>query len=107
MPTLAEIMATLPDRFRPKMAGNLACRVQFVFSETDEPLWQLAIAGGQCRVTEGEMAQPDATVQMRAADFVGINTGTLPAPDLFWSGQIQIAGSVDVVVGLAPIFGWQ
>jgi putative sterol carrier protein len=100
-------MATLPERFRPKMAGNLVCRVQFDFAGSDRPLWELAIERGECRVTEGQSAQPDATVRMEAADFIGINTGDVPAPDLFWSGKIQILGSVEVVVGLAPIFGWQ
>lgn len=100
-------MATLPDRFQPKMAGNLACRVQFNFAGSDRPFWQLVIERGECRVIEGQSIHPDATVRMEAADFIGINTGQVPAPDLFWSGKIQIVGNVDVVIGLAPIFGWQ
>jgi predicted lipid carrier protein YhbT len=50
---------------------------------------------------------PDATVTMAASDFVGINTGEISAPDIFWSGRIHIQGDVEAVIGLAPVMNWQ
>jgi hypothetical protein len=43
---------------------------------------------------------------MAAADFIGINSGAIPAPEIFWGGRIDIEGDVEAVIGLAPVMGW-
>jgi len=106
MTGLAETMAALPDRFQPKMAGNLAATIQFDFTKDAGGRWWLRIDAGQCSVGPGDAVDPDATVTMSAAEFVGINDGTVRAPDVFWSGRIDIEGSVDVVLALPPIMQW-
>jgi putative sterol carrier protein len=103
---LQETMLTLPARFQPKMAGNFRAVVQFDFSGGETSHWILTIGDGRCKVTEGQVEEPDATVSMAAADFIGINNGEIPAPELFWGGQIDIDGDVEAVIGLAPIMGW-
>lgn len=103
---LAEIMRKLPDRFQPLMAGNLRAVVQFNLTGDPDTYWVLSIADGICSVVEGVVEQPQATVTMIAADFIGINSGDIPAPELFWGGNIEIEGDVDVVIGLAPIMDW-
>ena len=106
-PTPDEIMASLPDRIRPTMAGKMEATVQFELTGAGGGTWTLAIACGSCSALPGSHKQADAIVTMSAADFVGINTGAVYAPDIFWSGQIDIQGDVEVVIALAPIFGWQ
>ena len=106
-PSTDEIMASLPGRFRPKMAGKMQVMVQFELTGTGGGDWTLVISNGGCSASPGIAKQPDATVTMSAADFVGINSGAVYAPDIFWSGQIDIQGDVEVVIALAPIFGWQ
>jgi putative sterol carrier protein len=107
IPSTDEIMATLPDRFRPKMAGKMQAIVQFELTGNRGGSWTLTISDGSCSTSAGSAKQPDATVTMSAVDFVGINTGAVYAPDIFWSGQIDIQGDVEVVIALALIFGWQ
>ncbi len=103
---LAEVMESLPGRFRPKMAGNLSTTIQFEFTGEDGGRCWLRIAGGQCSAGQGDVADPDAVVRMSAADFVGINDGTVNAPDVFWSGRIDIEGSIEAVLALPAIMGW-
>ena len=103
---LAQTMESLPGRFRPQMAGNLAATIQFEFTGDDGGRWWLRIAQGQCTVGPGDIADPEATVRMSAADFAGINDGTINAPDVFWSGRIIIDGSVEAVLALPAVMGW-
>ena len=103
---IAEVMGSLPERFRPKMAGNMVAAIQFDFTSRDGGRWWLLIDEGECSVGQGDVANPDATVTMNAADFVGINDGSINAPDVFWSGRIDIDGSVDAVLALPPIMQW-
>ncbi len=104
--TLAEAMESLPERFRPQMAGNLATTIQFDFTDEDGGRWWLRIAEGECAVGQGDVDAPEATVLISAADFVGINDGTISAPDVFWSGKIEIEGSVEAVLALPAILQW-
>ncbi len=101
------VMEALPERFRPKMAGIMAAVIQFDFAGDDGGRWFMRIGEGVCTVGEGEVAEPDATVKMSAADFVGINDGAVSAPDVFWSGRIDIEGSVDAVLALPAVMGWR
>ncbi len=102
-----QIMVNLPDRFRPLMAGKMQAIVQFKLTGAGGGDWTLVISNGGCSTSPGSVKHPDASVTMSAADFVGVNTGAVYAPDIFWSGQIDIEGDVGVVIALAPIFGWQ
>ncbi len=104
--TIVEAMESLPQRFRPKMAGNLVTTIQFDFSGKDGGRWWLRIAEGRCIVGQGDVIDPQATVRMSAADFAGINDGAIHAPDVFWSGRIDIEGSVEAVLALPPIMDW-
>lgn len=103
---LAEVMAGLPGRFEPRMAGNLATTIQFDFTGEDGGRWWMRIEEGDCAVGQGDVASPDATVRMSAAEFVGINEGTVRAPDVFWSGRIDIEGNVETVLALPPVMQW-
>jgi len=103
---LDRTMASLPGRFRPKMAGIMVTVIQFDFAGDDGGLWFMRIGEGRCTVGEGVIDGADATVRMSAADFVGINDGTVSAPDVFWSGRIEIEGSVDAVLALPAVMDW-
>jgi putative sterol carrier protein len=103
---LDKIMKSLPGRFQPKLAGNFRATIQFNFSGEESSHWVLTIGGGRCTVAEGLVDEPDATVGMDAADFIGINSGDIPAPELLWGGRIDIEGDVEAVIGLAPVMDW-
>ena len=103
---LDEIMKSLPGRFQPKMAGNLRVIIQFNFTGRESSHWVLTIGDGRCTVAEGLVEEPDATVSMSAADFIGINSGDIPAAEVFWGGRIDIEGDVEAVIGLAPVMAW-
>jgi putative sterol carrier protein len=100
-------MASLPNRFRPKVAGNLRTTIQFRLLGEDGGDWFMSIAEGACTVDQGETDHPDAVIIMDAADFVGINEGTVNPIDTFWGGLITIEGSVDSVLALPPILDWR
>ncbi len=99
-------MQSLPGRFRPKMAGNLRTIIQFRLEGPDGGEWFVSIAEGRCVVSEGEVAEPDATIIMEAADFIGINEGTVNAVDTFWGGRITVEGNIDAVLALPPVMDW-
>ena len=103
----AQVMEALPGRFRPRMAGNLATTIQFDFTGDGGGRWYMRIGDGQCVVGEGDVEGADAVVTMSAADFVGINEGTVRAPDIFWSGRIDITGDIEAVLALPPVMDWR
>ena len=107
MISMPEVMESLPGRFRPRMAGNLVAVIQFDFTGEDGGRWWMRIEDGECTVGRGETGEADAVVRMSAAGFVGINDGTVSAPDIFWSGRIDIEGSVDAVLALPPVMDWR
>jgi hypothetical protein len=49
MNKLARIMAGLPDRFRPEMAGNLRSTIQLNLTGPEGGQWTMAIAEGSAR----------------------------------------------------------
>jgi putative sterol carrier protein len=100
-------MNSLPERFRPKMAGNLRVTIQFRLIGEDGGEWFITIDEGVCVVHRGVIPEPDATIVMQAADFVGINEGTVNPVDAFWGGLITIEGSVDAVFALPPVMDWR
>jgi putative sterol carrier protein len=107
LPSTDEVMHMLPDRFRSKYAGKMTTSVQFLLEGEDGGQWYMTIANGECKVGQGVHPDPEATVTMDSSDFVGINTGTVSAVDTFWSGRIQIDGSIDVVLALPPVMNWR
>jgi putative sterol carrier protein len=107
MTTTAEIMDSLPGRFQPRMAGNMQTTIQFNLTGADGGQWIMVIDAGTCSVVAGQAVEPEATVSMAAADFVGINTGTASAVETFWSGRIQIEGQVEAVLALPPVMDWR
>ena len=106
MPTIDDTMKVLQNQFRPKIAGNMQATIQFQFTGPDGGEWVLTIEGGKCTTQPGHVENPDATVTMAASDLVGINTGEISAPDIFWSGRIHIQGDVEAVIALAPVMDW-
>jgi len=107
MATTSEIMNSLPERFQPKMAGNLKVVIQYRLTGEDGGEWFMTIDEGECVVHKGVFAEADATIIMQAADFVGINEGTINPVDTFWGGLITIEGSIDAVFALPPVMGWR
>jgi putative sterol carrier protein len=106
MATTSEIMQSLPGRFRPKVAGNLKTTIQFRLLGEDGGEWFMSIAEGQCKVGRGKSTGADATVIMDAADFIGINEGTVNAVDTFWGGRITVDGNIEAVLALPPLMDW-
>ena len=89
------------------MAGNLRATIQFDLTGPDGGLWHMQIANGACTVTAGRIEDPDVTIIMTAADFVGINDGTVSAVSIFWSGRIELQGNPDPVFALPAIMDWK
>jgi putative sterol carrier protein len=106
MPTTAEVMQSLPDRFQAKMAGNMQTTIQFELTGEDGGQWVMTIAGGRCTVRPGQTEQADATIITEAAEFVGIQTGQIPAREAFWSGRVKVEGDLEAVIRLPPVMGW-
>jgi putative sterol carrier protein len=105
--TTAEVMEALPERFRPRMAGNMEATIQFDLSGEGGGQWYLIIRAGTCSVARGQAESPDAKVIMAAADFVGINTGAVSAVEAFWSGRIRVEGELEAVLALPPVMDWR
>lgn len=66
----------------------------------------MSIADGRCDVRQGKSTVVDATIIMDAADFTGINEGTVNAVDTFWGGRITVEGNIDAVLALPPVMDW-
>lgn len=105
MPTAAEIIGEMPNRFNPAAAGDMNVVIQFSLSGDGGGQWYTQIAEGACTVQEGQSDTPKATIRMEASDFVAMSTGQLNAMSAFMSGKIKVEGDLGTVMQLQSILG--
>ncbi|GIW72101.1 MAG: hypothetical protein KatS3mg102_1643 [Planctomycetota bacterium] len=96
----ADIFEAMPGRFDPAGAGNWETTIQFKLRGEDGGDWVMRVKDGSCTVEQGTAEQPKATIEMDAATWVGIHTGTVNPMQAFMTGKIKVTGNMGEVMKL-------
>ncbi len=90
-PTIAELISSLPDRFRAERAADWAATFHFNLKGDPHPEWTVKVDNGRCQVTEGLHGSPDCVVRMKAETYIGIETGTVNPQVAFMTGRVKVS----------------
>lgn len=102
--TPREIVATLPARFRPDRAADLAATIGYEITGDGGGSWTATVANGSCTLSDG--IPEDVTVRQTASalDFVDLVLGKLDPMVAFASGRLRVTGDTDVAQRIPRIF---
>ncbi len=103
-PSIEEIMLRLPAAFDPARAQGVKANVQFDFSSDGGKLYVVRIADGQCRVEEGAVAEPDATLIASQATYQAVAEGRLNAATAFMTGKLKVKGNMQLLMRFQQFF---
>ena len=102
--TPSEIFTQMPTAFNAEKAGDMEATVVFDLSGDNGGQWNVVIANGEAAVSEGEVADPTATISMAADDYVAMTTGDANPVTLFMTGKVKVTGDLSTVMKMQSIF---
>ncbi|MFF3286538.1 SCP2 sterol-binding domain-containing protein [Streptomyces sp. NPDC003023] len=102
---LSEVFARMRQQFRPESAGTLEALIRWKITGESEEIFETAIAGGTCTVTEGRSdAEPRTTLVMADAEFLKLVSGNANPVTMFMMRKLKVAGDVVLASGLTRYF---
>ena len=102
--TIREIFYRLPEVFVPEKAGNLKAKVQIELSGEGASSWVINIADGQIVAEEGNVSNPDMTLQMEGQDYIALTKGNADPVALFAQGKIKMQGDMGLAMKFPQMF---
>ncbi len=101
--------------FEEQIAGRLADPAQQAAAKEIDAVYQFHITGDNggdwvvnlrdCVVNNGTDGDADCTITVDTADFVGLVNGSIPGPQLFMTGKLQISGNMALAMKLSSVLG--
>lgn len=76
---------------------------QFNITGDDGGQWVVDLTEG--KVHEGTADSPDCTIKVSDENFVKMVKGEVPGPQLFMTGQLEIAGNMGLALKLGEVLG--
>ena len=103
--TASELFESMPQNFKPEVAGDLNAVIQFDLTGEGGGTWTATIADGKCQVAEGPAEGPTLTLKMDARQYLAMCRGDLNATSAFMLGKIKLRGDVGLAMKLQGLFG--
>lgn len=103
--TPAEIFSQVCSRFKSDKAAGVDMSLVFDLTGENGGQWSVVVADGGCKVTDGTVADPTATIQMDSDDYVAMTNGDLNPMMAFMSGKVKVDGDINSVMKFQSIFG--
>ncbi|MCI0749638.1 MAG: SCP2 sterol-binding domain-containing protein [Nevskiales bacterium] len=100
MSTAVALLNKLPMAFRPNVAGEIECVVQFNLST---PMHAL-IKNGVCTVHPGSAATADVTLTMEDEDLISLLRGDLNGLTALMTDRLQLEGDLLLAQRLFDFF---
>ena len=77
----------------PDLAGQVKTSFQFKLTGPDSA-YGVDLSAAPGKVSSGSLANPDVTLELTDANFIGMATGKLNAQKLYFGGELKISGNV-------------
>lgn len=100
----ADIIASLPDRFRADKAADVSVKFGYDLSGESGGQWTIVILSQTCTVKDGLDADCAVILRMSETTFVDLNLGRLDTTTAFTSGQVKIDGDMGAAGATAKYF---
>ena len=101
MPTVTEIFDEVNRRLaEPGKAGSTTGAYQFDLSGDDGGPFHIVLREGVGEAGAGATENPNTTISMSAADFVGLATGKLDPTMAFMTGKLKVRGDMALAMKL-------
>jgi uncharacterized OB-fold protein/putative sterol carrier protein len=103
--TAADIIATMPERFRPDKAEGLDILIGYDLPGEGGGQWTAKVKDGKVEIVEGLL--PNLTVSniVKANDYVDLMTGKLDPLVAIGAGRLRLTGDMEIAKILTKIFG--
>jgi putative sterol carrier protein len=98
--TPKEIFEFMPSRFNAEGAGEWKARIQFDISGSNGGKWNLVVENGTCKVSDGTIDNPTATLITSDETWVGMYKKTVNPQMAFMTGQMKVTGNIGDVLKL-------
>jgi AcrR family transcriptional regulator len=105
---LDQLFRRMAESFDSERAGNLDVLVEWRVGGREDgghDRFQLAIAGGECRLSPDGDAEPDVTFTIGAPDFLSLMSGRTHGSELFTYGRLKVEGDQVVAAQIPRLFG--
>lgn len=101
---VADIFATLVDRFRPDKAAGLDVTVGYDITGDGGGQWTAVIKDGKCSLETGLRDNLTVTNIVSAADYLDLMLGKLDPMVAFGAGRLRLTGNMEIALALPKIF---
>ena len=104
MPTPSEIFADVNARLAdPAKVGTTKAVYRFDLSGDDGGEFHIILGDGKGEAGSGAPENPNTTISMSAADFVGLATGKLDPTMAFMTGKLKVRGDMGAAMKLQSL----
>ncbi|MGW2116456.1 SCP2 sterol-binding domain-containing protein [Streptomyces zhihengii] len=105
MRVLREVFDRMNQQFRPEAAGDQDVLIRWRITGGSEVVFETAIAGGTCTITEGRSdREPRTTLVMGDAEFLRLVSGNANPVTMFMMRRLKVSGDVVTASGLTRYF---
>ena len=103
--SIAQLMNNMPKVFRAERAEGVDADIQFKFDGQEPGAWVLGIHNGAATMTEGETANPTASIEAPSEVWRAIALGQSNAMTAFMTGQLKATGDMGLLMRMQGMFG--
>ena len=96
-----QIATRLADPSQQAQAKELDAIYQFHITGDNGGDWVVNLQ--ECQVSNGTNDDAHCTITLDSGDFVGLVSGSIPGPQLFMMGKLQIAGNMALAMKLGDV----
>ncbi|WP_051295906.1 acyl-CoA dehydrogenase family protein [Eisenibacter elegans] len=95
--TAREIIAGLPQRFKPEKAAAYEGVFHFDLSGTGGGQYTVRLAAGDCQVSVGFQGTPTCVVETSAEVYAAVETGQMDPQQAFMGGKIKASNPMEML----------
>lgn len=104
MSEVAAFFDQVPEKVNKDKIQDMNCVYQFNITGDGGGDWNIAIANGEAKVSEGVVDSPDITLTMSDENFVNLLQGKLNGQMAFMTGKLKIKGEMGLAMKLQSVF---
>jgi len=102
--TVAELFASMPDRFNVTEAAGITKTLQWNITGDEAGVWAFQIIDGAGQLIPGGVEKPDTTFTTSGKTWIAIAEGKQDAMKAFMTGKLKVAGDMMLAMKVPQFF---
>ncbi len=103
--SIGTFLAIMKMAFNPTKAGDAKVTMQYNFSGQVEGRCYFSIENGELKAEEGQIANPDLTIETPFEVWMDILTGKAEGAQMLMDGKYSVSGQTDLLLKMNQFFG--